>query len=420
MMRRGQLRASALFYAVTIGLIAGMVTGAMLWMARYRTDHTEHWLMRERLASNLRTAAHAAAVTGAPESITMSAALFEAIGDSAAYARVPFGVLDLVVAEARLNSHRATQWSLVGGMLAPGPVLNLDRQSGPLHLSGDARIMGDARIARRDVRRGYIEGRSYTGDQLVYGLVAEAEDLPELSADLEGRLTALCAGRTGLPEHEWTGPDGRETDLTIGLPVLVHRYGQAFPTAFPDVPFLLRCSDTLVIPADARINQAVILAPYIRIEEGAALSAQCFAQLGIEVGRSVLLRYPSVLCVRRDEQLSASPRIVIGDSAVVQGAVIAYDRSIRVRTELVKLAHGATLEGELYATGSVEIRGTVIGRVDAKGLSLRTPASSYFGYLLDGRIEPCARPDGCGLGIIGYKSKRILAWGRLTHHPLGA
>lgn len=412
-----RLKASALFYAVTMSLLAATLVGAMIWMAHFRSQRAEHWLLRERLAANARSGAYAALLQ---QQYPLGEELFDLFGqaaDSVVLERIPYGALDLVWSTARMRGAEARMWSLAGGAMPEDGVLWLARKWGPLHLCGDARITGTVHIAGGDVRRGHIEGRPFTGERLVDGRIVDHKDaLPALRDGLEETLRILGSGRTALPESPWT--PGSEAACCRVAVLDLHDSFDPIPRGLIG-PLVLRCPDTLFIPADTGLRDVLVLAPYIIIAPDARLSGQFIAPLGIEVGRGAQLAFPSLLAVVRDELLSESPCIAVGDSAVIRGAIVAIDHSIRGRRDLVRIAPEAMVDGEVYATGDVELRGTVRGSVMAAGLSLRTPASSYQGYLLDGVIGPCTASERWGFGLVTNLHRNIIQCGPIVHSGTG-
>jgi hypothetical protein len=420
---RKRIRASALFYAITVALLVGMVLGSMVLLTHYRSRNVEQWIVHERLASNARSACYAALNHDASENGEhWPLDLFADGADSAAVQKVPWGGVDLVIATAWHGEQQAVLSGYAGALVANDVVLDLARSAGPLHLCGDARIAGDVRVPLADVRRGHIEGRPYSGDVLVNGRVFRSgEEQGSIRNDLAERTKALCQGGTmakeTLVEVLEDGKLHTELDEALAIPVL--RYSGKTRISGLDLrgPLVIRCNDSLTIDADNHMDMVLIQAPFISIADGADLNVQCFAAQGIAVGPNVVLRFPSLLAVWRDDHQSEAARISIAEQAIVVGALLAVDRSIRGRQGgSITIASGAKVHGEVYAEGAIQLLGAVHGSVTAREFTLRTAASVYRGHLLDGTIETYDLDTPWGFGITGPTTSRtILKWGELEY-----
>lgn len=422
---RKRIDGSALFYAVTVALLVGMVMGSMVLLTHFRSLHAERWLAQERVASNARSASFAA-LHGDPtnDGVHLQLDLFGDGSDSAEVRLIPWGGLDLIRSRAWHADQEATITGYGGYEFQDDVVLDLARTAGPLHLCGDARLIGDVRVPMADVRRGHIEGRPFTGNELVHGRILRSSDEHgTLRSSLAERVHGLCAGTAwDAEEHIALPEDGiYRTDLdgTDALPVLVFT-GRTHLTGL-DLrgPIIIRCNDSLSIDADNSMDMVIIQAPYITIDPGAMISAQCFASLGIAVGEGAELRFPSLLAVWRDDHSSDAARIILAEHARVVGGVLAVDRSIRGRQDgSISIAAGSRVHGEVYAEGGVQLLGELYGTLTAREFTLRTPASVYRGHLLDGTIQRYDLDAPWGFGITNASNTRtILQWGAIEHHP---
>ncbi|MBK7112483.1 MAG: hypothetical protein IPH60_08575 [Flavobacteriales bacterium] len=419
-----RIKASALLYAVTIALLVGMVLGSMVLLTHFRGLHAERWLVHERVASNARSASYAA-LYGDPtnDGFDLHVDLFGDGSDSAEVRITPWGGLDLIRSRAWHADQQATVTGYGGYQFRDDVVLDLARTAGPLHLCGDARLVGDVRVPMADVRRGHIEGRPFTGNELVHGrILRSGEEHGTIRINLAERVQKLCGGSPWEEENPigllQDGVYRTDLDGTDALPVLVFT-GRTHLTGL-DLrgPVIIRCNDSLSLDADNSMEMVIIQAPFITIDPGAMISAQCFASLGIAVGEGAELRFPSLLAVWRDDRRSDAARIILSENALVVGGVIAIDRSIRGRQEgSVSIASGSHIHGEVYAEGACRCK-EINGTLTAREFTLRTPASVYRGHLLDGTIQGYGLDAPWGFGITNASNTRtILQWGKTEHRP---
>lgn len=407
MSQRRRLRASALFYAVTVALVIAMVTGSSVLLAHYRMVEVERWLALQRAASNARSGITWALTQ--PPGPQRRDPLFQGDTSSVEWARMPYGLFDLITVRASEGNRTVARSAYAAILERKGPVLSLPKGTGPLHLCGDARIHGDAIVHRADLRRGYIDGRSYSGEQLIEGTVSAAEQPnPGPEPAWRSRVQAACERRV------------QEGQVFVDAETLAQRSDEFFQQAMPVLiwtarhlsarsfqgPLIIRSEDTLVIDPDAELDMVMLQAPYIDIRSKAAITVQCFATRGIHVATDVHLAHPSLLCVMPGRGDEGHVGITLDSSAVVLGGVLAL-RSTTTTAASLQIAIGAKalVLGTVHCEGGVELRGEVDGRVTADHLLVRTASSTYQGYLLDGVL----RPDTLG-GALSVAPDPLSKW----------
>ena len=404
---RGRLRASALFYAVTVALVIAMVTGSSVLLAHYRMVEVERWLALQRAGSKARSGI-TRALTQQPGP-TRRDPLFECDTSTVEWARTPYGLFDLITVRASEGNRTVARSAYAAILESKGPVLSLPKGSGPLHLCGDARIHGDAIVHQADLRRGYIDGRSYTGERLIEGMVSAPEHPnPGLEAAWRSRLQAAC--ERGMLEGQIIVDVEAlaQPPLTVferAMPVLLWTARHLTARSFQG-PLIIRSEDTLVIDPDVELDMVMIEAPYIEIRSKAEIAVQCFATRGIHVGNDVHLAHPSLLCVMPGRGDEGRVGITLDSNAVVLGGLLAL-RSTTTTAASPQIAIGANalVLGTVHCEGGVELRGEVDGRVTADHLLVRTASSIYQGYLLDGVL----RPDTLG-GALSVAPDLVSKW----------
>jgi hypothetical protein len=402
-----------MFYAVTLAMVIGGAMGTLILMVHLRNQRTGRWLQLERVRSSVRSAAHLAVhhqeLDGAPRTLH----LFEEAADTVTAVRIAFGMLDLIRTSAHVQGRIIQEEAFSGGMAPTDRVLELDGRAGPLQMAGDARISGTVRVPGGDVRRGYIEGRPFTGNRLIEGAVYRQEGRLEIVPETtRQRLMRFAAGGTvGVPTGLEPGSEDLRTERDADALVPVIRF--MGPTTLSGVrmdgPVVIQCTDTLTLDADLVVRHCLVQAPYIRIRSGFAGDVQCFATRGIEVEQDVQLHYPSLLAVVRDVHRDEGAFIEVGGGSMIQGAMVILDDGVRGHAGAsMRIASEALVEGEVLVEGSIQHLGVIRGMLRANELLLRTSASVYRGYLLDGILEPWPEAMGWAFGLSGEGTRRKL------------
>lgn len=419
------LRASALFYAVTVALLIGMVSAAIVLLAHFREVETERWLAQERATSNARSAVQLACAGGITDAQAQAVDLFGDGADSVLVHAEDLGLLDRVAVRAWVGPDEVELSAIIGPRAGDPRVLVLGGADiGALNVCGDTRITGDVVVPNADVRRGYIEGRPFAHEQLVDGAITASPrgSIAVGSAVIDriqrslGRLTgtgAVPLTLAGLAFRTDTG------DAFAPVPVVDLHGQRSIDQLRLKGPLVLRSADTLEIGADVDLDMVVVQAPFIAIRTLRPATVQCFAERGVEVGAGTVLSYPSAVVVIAEAEDAGQCGVTLDSAAVVEGAVIAAvtARSSSTRSA-VSIAPYATVRGEVLCDGLVEQRGTVQGTVWANGISLRTASSTYRGHLLDAILE--RPPLGAEMGALATRNdehKQVLRWTAPRHRP---
>lgn len=392
-----------MFHAVTLAVVIGGAMGALVLMVHLRNERTGRWLHLERVRSQVTSATHWAAHHQALDAPPLSRPLFEGAGDTVTMVRIAFGMLDLIRVSASVQGRVVYEEVLAGGAFPTDRVLELDGRAGPLQLAGDARVIGNVRVPGADVRRGYIEGKPFSGSTLVEGAVERQEGRLTIVMEEDRRRVARFAGAGAVgqpsPCEEGTGISRAERSADATVPFIQLSGPTTWSHATLDGPAVIACDDTLTIAGDAVLRHCLIRAPFIRFSKGFQGTVQAFATQGIDVEEEVELTYPSLLAVVRDARRDDAAFIAIGTGAHVQGGVWLLDEAVRGRSGAsLRIDADAVVEGEVLVEGSVQHHGVIRGILKAQEFLLRTASSIYRGYLMDGSLEPWPEAQGWAFG----------------------
>ncbi|NJK96560.1 MAG: hypothetical protein HC905_18035 [Bacteroidales bacterium] len=136
----------------------------------------------------------------------------------------------------------------------------------------------------------------------------------------------------------------------------------------------------------AQLDNIILYAPKIEIEDGFTGSLQLFACDTLLVGEKCTLRFPSFIAVM--EPTGNRPIIEIKKDTRILGDVVMLSRSEskHIIAEC-RVGSGTSVSGTIFCEGRLELNGSVSGQIYCKSFLLRTRSSEYENHLLNANID---------------------------------
>ncbi len=273
----GKLKGGALLLVIAMSAIILVILSSLMLMQQYSRGYFLQGSRAQRLENN---AASGLALLLAdaliPEGSRLAMSLYgdTVPGDSVWLEKRPWGIFQLGLAAAFEQGDTLRQAGLLGVKAEPNEcyALYLANEDRPVSLSRHTVINGDAYLPPAGVRIAYIEGTAYEGDKPVQGTTHDSEaSLPPLQPNIITRL---------LNDLQTSAPDSLEL---FSLPAP----GDSLVRSFVPPALLLSLTDSLylnavtlrgnlivhstapvTIAADARLEDILVFAPVIRVENG--------------------------------------------------------------------------------------------------------------------------------------------------------
>ena len=159
-----------------------------------------------------------------------------------------------------------------------------------------------------------------------------------------------------------------------------------------DGHILIRSAVSITLESDAQLNNVVLVAPVVRINNGVEGRFQVFARDSVIAGNDVHLSYPSVLCVVVDKMSVQEPSVVIGENCSIYGEIFMINEdNTQQKNTSIWIQAKADVSGQVYCTGSIDLKGSVTGSVCCSRFILHTNSAVYENHLLDATIDVNAR-----------------------------
>jgi hypothetical protein len=379
-----------------ISVIVGLLCSLLLLLAYNNLFFQKSLEAEERVSRNIRSAIDLvlADTSIVLEEQVLSKDLFESAGDSVCIKKENWGIFSIASVVASYKGKRKIKNFFFGaGIISPldGCLYIADHKT-PLLLVGNTRLTGDAFLPPAGIRPGYIDQRGFDHEKLINGKVRDADDsLPFIDQRLIARLTNVPRGPIESYLSDTMDRSFSDTPRTI------YMKNQTLLSACRISGHILILSDSAVrISADAKLENVIVSAPVIEVDPGFSGAVQLQASDSIILHNDCHLRYPSALILFKKSGASFQPKIRIGENCDLTGVVLSHcpgpDRNDLIKT-YVELGRNSVVTGYIYASGSLELKGSVHGTVLADQFISKFNFSILVNYLVDVEIDRSALPS---------------------------
>lgn len=321
-----------------------------------------------------------------------------------------------------------TKTALIGGKdQTEMPAIYVSDHQRPLIMAGNAMISGDAFLPEQGLKMGNIMGLSNNGSSLLYGVQKLSDlTLPKLSNELETQIRQLTQNDY-LPEGEIVSripEEGFKNSFQSPTLIIHDRVVRLKKTSLVG-NIIVSASYKIIVEADARLQDVVLLAPEIVIEDLVKGQFQAIATKSILVGEKCELAYPSALVVYKNSvsmdieedvkqpTFNSKPTISIDPYTWVGGLVMALDASKEQQyAPQIKIDLDAKVVGEVYCTKNLELKGMVTGNVTTDAFIALEDGSVYQNHLYNGIINSTIL-DKSYVGLLlasREQNKKVMKW----------
>lgn len=388
------LKAGALYYAIFIAFVIALACVVMMMNSQLHQVIVTQYAQSAKLERNIQSAF--VLLNEDPSLVKMNETkeiqLYDNNEDVVTVKKKRWGVFNQVKTSVFWKNQEQSKIALVGNDLSKSNhvALYLADKERYLSVSGRSLLKGNCFLPSLGIRRAYIEGKSFMGVNLVEGKMGKsAKDLPEIDMKPIEEEVAYIVQNYG------TSDSAVHAGVLSGTEEIKHSFYQKTLNFFsPDWIYLnnarlmgnirIISAKGIIVSNSNVINNIIMVAPKIEIKDGFSGSMQVFATDTLIVGNKCSFLSPSALVMHSTQE---KPRMIIGEGTRLKGdIVIVHKEGDQVKPE-VKLSKGAQIEGQVYADGMVELRGSISGSLYCNGFVLRTPNATYENHLLDVVID---------------------------------
>lgn len=386
------VKASALHLVLVITLVITVVLGSLIYLHYFYREQEQKVDRWEALQQDLKAGTSLALSTYFPYTQSGDTLLLSPITlrDSLRIGKKKWGFLDAVTVHSWRGQDTLKRSFLSGVQPKDSTVLYIVDEDRPLSISGKTVIQGTAFLPQSGIRPAFVDGEYYEGiEEMVDGEIKESSQA----------LPGYDAERINVIKSRYKENLLESTEVPSNRPLQHSFFEETLYYRLPNATLLLAdsISGNLVILADSTIHisaqtvweDAIVIAPHIKLEDDFSGKGQFFALDSLTVGKNVALHYPSVLGLLTADSLNGPLKMTIGENSHIQGMVLLHRADIPDQMDLLELQKNVTIEGELISFGLLKYTDplAIKGALYAHRLITQRPSSLYENYLISLNLE---------------------------------
>ncbi len=303
--------------------------------------------------------------------VSRKVSLFGGDQDSVILKRLSWGAYDIGVAQAFIQRDTLTKIFSMANRIdsLKWAALYLPDEDRPLSVSGKTKIIGPAFIPKAGVKEAYVEDNAYEGDKrLVIGIKHNSDKtLPTLDQKRLEVIENLFKSEA-LADDNMLKKDSINNSFNTAVK-FVNLKKRVFTINNKLGGYVLIRSDTTItIDSSAKLNNVIVCAPSVIINEGFHGSCQVYATDSVHIGKNCKFDYPSVVGVTQftSSKLKSPGRIVAEAGLIFNGILFSYQKEKSEVLPVISLGEHTKVTGEIYSQGilnykkKIEIDGSIL------------------------------------------------------------
>lgn len=395
------LRSSSMYYAIIICVVVGICCSMLLLISHYSNLFALHMETRTELLENNRSAinyylAKVSTIRETPEYMD----LFDNGITSEAKVE-PWGLYQVLHVRTLLKKDTVERSMLIGQKRGHGPALYLMDNDKPLQMVGKAKIIGDAFVPKKGIKRGYLSSQSYSSRSFLEGKQHQSGNtLPEIKTN----FYMPQKENDSIVFLEGTGKGETFFNPFWKAPIHIEMGGNSIDRAKFSGKVMLHAKDSLFIAKDNEFEDILIKAPIVVFEKGFEGTVQVAASQKVILEEAVVLKYPSSIYVKA-EGLDQATIGLAANSKVLGKMILIGTQEKKTGVDIIQIDQNAEIIGEVYCKASTQLKGKIIGTLYTDNFYLKTEATAHENYVEDGVIDLKSLSDKF-LGTIANDGKR--------------
>ncbi len=383
------VKAHSLLYAVYVCLIVAVLCGGLLLLANLYNQLNLYYVTHESLYISNQSTMNYALGNGlvSDEAILTE----EQTGIQSQFSVKNHGLLPLLLTQSFVKNDTISSANFIGQKVTNvGTALYMANFTQPLSLSGDVTIKGDVFMPTERLKEVYINNKP--NKIVIQGKKSISEiQLPILSDKCKTVFEIKNSAKASLSDFEKKN-DSIYVNSFFNETIEFQISSTTLENKIIKGNFIISSNDSIYIKKNNILEDVVIIAPKVAIEEGFEGTIQVFAKESITIEKKVTLNYPSVIALYNNKE-SQKAFILIEEEVKIAGLVFLFGNDlIHLDKNTLEIKEKGKILGNIYCTGVLTLKSDVYGSVYTSKLNHKTPSSSYSNTIADITIDVSKKP----------------------------
>jgi hypothetical protein len=277
----------------------------------------------------------------------------------------------------------------------------------PVYLAGNTTIEGNIKIPMYGYKYTQMQSRFFSGREIEPGKTSTSEkELPAPGKEIKVYLDSLFKLKHTIEESSGF-PDSLINKFSNTKTLIISTQKGVLRNTLLKGNIILLAKE-LDIEKSAQLEDIVIIADKIVVEDGFKGVVQLLAKDTVLLKKNITLQYPSGVYIYHENK---KRHVSLGDSCIVEGYVIVDgDGEVNVTNANYSQAVNSTVKGLVFVNGIALFRGTVNGSVILKEAVYYSREGYYDNTIVDVTIrDSCPLINALWLYGNKYHSKKTIS-----------
>ena len=383
------VKAHSLLYAVYVCLLVALLCGGLLLLSNLYNQLNIYYVSHESLyISNQSTVNYA---LGNGLVLDEEVLTEKETGIQSQFSVKNHGLLPLLLTQSFVKNDTVSSVHFIGQKVAnANTAFYMANFTQPLSVSGEVTIKGDVFLPTERIKETYINNKpnkiAISGKKTISEI-----QLPALSDKCKLVDEIRNSYKTTFNDVEKKN-DSIYVNSFFNETIEFQISGSTLENKIIKGNFIISSNDSIYIRKNNILEDVVIIAPKVAIEEGFQGTIQVFAKESITIEKEVTLNYPSVVALYNNKE-DKEAFIAIDEEVKIAGLVMLFGNDlVHVDKNKLEIKEKGTIVGNIYCTGILTLQSEVFGSVYTSKIEHRTPSSSYSNTIADVTIDVTKKP----------------------------
>jgi len=390
------IKAGALYYTIIIMLIVFSLCTFIILSSFYRRQSIESQIHEEQLDLNVNSGINLLLVNNyivKPDALVP----YEIFANEKPLLLIhkQWGAYEINGARTSWKRRNVEKIGMAGYFIPFDSIVALYMQdlNNYLSITGETRLKGNCYIPKLGIRASYVEGKSYTAKELVFGKIFTSKNsLPEINSEIlkfcKKYLTRAFSEEDSvvtLPATDYFSVNNSFFNKTL---IYVSDNSLNFDHCNFTGNIILISSDSMVIQKQNLFKDVIIIAPKVRISGNFRGSFQIIASDTVIVEKGSCLEYPSsVLIFPQTFKTDITGFLSVDEHVNIFGCVALINSAGNNNKGKVLLNKGSLITGQVYCNSNIEMLDSVVGSLYTSRFIIETSRAYYENHLMDAVIS---------------------------------